>query len=182
MDRRSKSERLTSVAMGVIKSGQFLSAYVLLSVMISLMALDPIMRYLFGAPFFWSNEVTTYLMVAMVFNGFGIALLTGQHISINLIFDRLPPKAKNLMWIIISVAGLFYACLIGYALTLLAISSFTFQVRSPTAQIPILPWQIIAIWGLIGFLTAFILFTIRRIAIASGSSRVKIRFDKSTEF
>lgn len=182
MDRRSKSEQLTLVAMGIIRSGQFLSAYVLLSVMISLMALDPIMRYLFGAPFFWSNEVTTYLMVAMVFNGFGITLLTGQHITITLIFNRLPPKVQNLLWIIISVAGLFYACLVAYAVTLLAISSFSFQVRSPTAQILIFPWQIIVIWGLIGFLIAMILFAIRKIAIASGSSRGKIRIDKSTEF
>lgn len=179
MHRQGISEWLSLVATGIIKTGVLLSSYVCLSLMVILMALDPFMRYMVGSPFFWSNEVTTYLMMLMVFNGFGITLVKERHIRITLIFDRLPSKLQSVMWVITSLVGLFYVSFIGYALLRLTLTSFTFKVRSPTAEMLIYPWQVLAMVGITVFAVAMVMFTVRRIAIASGRRGEEIRIDKS---
>ena len=171
MRRRGITEWLSLVARGMIKTGGFLAAYVCLSVMIGLMALDPVMRYLAGSPFFWSNEVTTYLMILMVFNGFGRALLASKHIRVTLIFNRLPGKVQNVLWVIICLAGLFYVGFVTYAIVLLMLSSFTLGVRSEVTNILMFPWQIMVICGLIVFLVAMIVLTVRSVAVALGRSQ-----------
>jgi len=179
MHRQGISEWLSLMATGTIKTGVLLSSYVYLSLMVVLMALDPFMRYLIGSPFFWSNEVTTYLMMLMVFNGFGITLVKERHIRITLIFDRLPSKAQSVMWVITSLIGLFYVSCIGYALLRLTLTSFTFKVRSATAEMLIYPWQVLAMVGMVVFAVAMVMFTVRRIAIASERREEEIRIDKS---
>ena len=130
---------LAQTGTGIIKVGEFLSSYVYLSLMVALMALDPFMRYLIGSPFFWSNEVTTYLMVMMVFNGFGITLIRNKHIRVTLVFDLFPPKIQNVMWVITSLVGLSYVFFMGYALLRLTLSSIEYKVKSATLKCLFIP-------------------------------------------
>lgn len=181
MRRRGTTEWLSLVATGIIKTGSFVASYVCLSIMIFLMALDPFMRYIVGSPFFWSNETTTYLLILVVFNGFGITLVKEKHIRVTLIFNRLSRKVQNVLWVIICLAGLFYVSFLGYALIRLTLTSFTYRVRSETAEMLVFPWQMVAVWGLIVFLVAMIMFTVRRIAIASGCGE-QIGINKSISY
>jgi C4-dicarboxylate transporter DctQ subunit len=146
--------------------------------MILLMTLDPIMRYLLGRPFYWSNEVTTYLMVIMVFNGFCIALVKDKHVRVTLVFDRLPRRLQNMLWILTSVAGLIYVSFVGYALIRLTCSSFSFGVRSATTEMLVYPWQTIAIIGVIILFVTMVTFAVTRIAISLGRGREMIGIDK----
>jgi TRAP-type C4-dicarboxylate transport system permease small subunit len=170
---------LSLVAKNIIKAGDFVSSYVCLPIMLFLIALDPFMRYMMGSPFFWSNEISTYLMVLVAFNSFGVVLAKEGHIRVTLIFGRLSLKVQNVLWVIISLAGLFYVSFLGYALIRLTYSSFTYRVRSATAEMLVFPWQIIATWGLIVFLVAMIGFTVNRIVVASRQGREGIRIDES---
>ena len=117
-DKGEKRGRWIAVAKGMIRAGDFLASYVFLSLMVGLMTLDPIMRYIFGSPFYWSDEVTTYLMVLMIFNGFGVAFANEKHIRVMLVFDRLPVKVQNGLWVVICFIGLFYVLFLGYALSI----------------------------------------------------------------
>jgi TRAP-type C4-dicarboxylate transport system permease small subunit len=177
MHMQGISRLLAMVGTGTIRVGYFLSAYVYLTLMVFLMALDPVMRYLVGSPFYWSNEVTTYLMVLMVFNGFGIALIKDKHIRVTLIFDRLPLKVQNIMWVIISVIGLLYVTLLGYTLLRLTISSIEYRVRSATAEMLVYPWQIMAMVGMCIFLVAMIMFLKHKIAVATGRGQVELHIE-----
>lgn len=179
MRRRGITEWLSLVATGIIKTGGFLAAYVCLSVMIGLMALDPVMRYLAGSPFFWSNEVTTYLMILMVFNGFSITLVKDKHIRVTLLFSRLSRKVQNVLWVFICLVGLVYVGCLAYAVTLLALDSFTGGVRTYTAELLVFPWQMLVAWGLIVFWVAMIMFTIRKTAIALRRGGEEIEVEKA---
>jgi TRAP-type C4-dicarboxylate transport system permease small subunit len=165
----------------IIRSGGYLSSYFCLTGMIVLMALDPFMRYIVGSPFFWSNEVTTFLMMLVVFCGFGITLVKEKHIRVTLLFNRFPIKFQNALWIFISLAGLFYVGYLLYALTHLVVSSYKYQVRSETAELLIFPWQIIALCGLLVFLVSMILFTIKRVAIVFGHNEKRFEMNQATE-
>jgi len=120
MANQEKGNRLFAIGTVIIKAGDFIASYVFLVLMVGLMAIDPIMRYIFGSPFYWSNEVTTFLMMLVVFNGLGVALAKDKHIRVTLIFSRLPGKIQNLLWAGISLVGLFYVLFLGYAVLRLA--------------------------------------------------------------
>ena len=178
MVRRSMGEWLLLATVSLIKAARFVSSYVCLTCMIVLMTLDPIMRYMVGRPFYWSNEVTTYLMVIMVFNGFCVALVKDKHVRVTLVFDSLPRRLQNMLWVVISLAGLFYVSFVGYALIRLTFSSFSFGVRSATTEMLVYPWQIIAVFGVIVLFVTMVTFAVTRIAISLGRGREMIGIDK----
>lgn len=158
---------LQTIASSLVKTAFFLGCYVCLSGMLTLLALDPIMRYLVGKPFFWSNEATTYLMIIMVFNGFAIALVNDKHVRITLIFDHLGRKTQDVLWIIICLITLSYGSFLACTMILLALSSLQYGVISPTAELPMFPWQSAAAWGLIAFSIATIMVMARKISDSS---------------
>jgi TRAP-type C4-dicarboxylate transport system permease small subunit len=170
MQRRGTAEWLLLVTGGIVKTGFFISTYFCLIPMIGLMALDPILRYIVGSPFYWSNEVTTYLMILMVFNGLGITLVKGQHVRVTLLTSHLPRKIQSVLSAIVSVIGLFYVCFLVYSLILLTLDSFKFATRTITSEMLIFPWQMVGTWGLIIFFFAMIMIAARRIPIVLGFS------------
>jgi TRAP-type C4-dicarboxylate transport system permease small subunit len=178
MGKQEKGDRLLGIAMSVIKAGDFLASFVFLVLMVGLMAVDPIMRYIFGSPFYWSNEVTTFLMILVVFNGLGVALAKDKHIRVTLIFSRLPGKIQNLLWVAISLVGLFYVTFMGYALLRLTLSSIAYKVRTATAEMIVYPWQIMALIGMFVFAAAMVMHTAQRVAIAAGKREEDRKNDK----
>ena len=168
MQGRGATEWLTLVAGAIIKAGGYFAAYVCLSVMLALMIIDPIMRYLVGSPFFWSNEVSTFLMVVMFFTALGITLVTGKHVRVTVIFNILPHIVQNVLWVILSIAGLFYSGFLLFALIQLSISSFELRVRTHTSEMLIFPWQVIAVLGVMVFVVALVMLCVYRMAFTFG--------------
>jgi TRAP-type C4-dicarboxylate transport system permease small subunit len=107
-------------------------------------------------------------MIEMAFAGFAITLANGKHVRVTLIFDKVPRKVQNVLWVIISLVTTFYICIVTYAVTRLAFSSLTLGCVTSTSEIPFFPWQIVAALGLTVFLMALVIFTAKRIAIALG--------------
>jgi len=168
MQRRGVTKCLTSAASSIVKAGGCFAAYVCLSVMLTLMIIDPVMRYLVGSPFFWSNEVSTTLMVVMFFTALGITLVTGKHVRVTVIFNILPRVVQNVLWVILSIAGLFYGGFLLFALIHLTASSFDLGVKTHTSEMLVFPWQLIGVLGVIVFVVAMVIFTVYRIAYAFG--------------
>jgi TRAP-type C4-dicarboxylate transport system permease small subunit len=178
MSKRKKGNCLFAVATGIIKAGDFIASYAFLVLMVGLMAIDPVMRYIFGSPFYWSNEVTTFLMMLVVFNGLGVALAKDKHIRVTLIFSRLPGRTQNLLWVAISFVGLFYVLFMGYALVRLTLTSVAYKVKTATAEMAIYPWQVMALVGMFVFATAMVLHTAQKIAAAAGRREAERKDEK----
>jgi len=168
MPRRGLSEWLSLVARAIIRASGFFAAYVCLVGMLLLVISDPIMRYLVGSPIYWSNEVSTFLMVEMALCGLAITFAKGKHVRVTLIFNKLSRKAQNVMWVIISLLTLGFSGLLAYSVMQLALSSLEFNAKTETAELLTFPWQLAAALGLIVFFIALLVFTVKRIAIAFG--------------
>lgn len=71
------------------------------------------MRYVFGSPFVWLEEVQMWLIVWVVFFGGAAAVRTGNHVAIEFIVERFPKnlhKFATLMeFIIVSIVLWFLA-------------------------------------------------------------------------
>ena len=161
------TKSLLWVANLVIKTSGFIS-YACMVAMMLLVISDPFMRYMVGMPLYWSNEVSTFLMVAMAYTGLGIVFAKGGHIRVTLIFNRLPHRIRNILWIIIASLATLYIGILTYAVARLARVSFKVGRVTPTAELPYYPWQILVVLGLIVFTLALLIFTIKRLLIAFG--------------
>lgn len=180
MSRYGISGWLSRVGRAVIYVGGFVAAYIFLVGMLVLVISDPILRYLVGKPFYWSNEVSTFMMIEMCLISIGVGFAKGKHVRVTLIFNRLPGKVQDVLWIVASLITLFYSGLLMYAVTRLALSSLTFHALTPTAEIPFFPWQIIAGVGLVVFVVAMAMFTAQKVAAALSTKREIEEIEKKT--
>ena len=75
-----------------------------------------VMRGIFGAPTEWVLEISTYLIVAAGFLGFGVTLRRRGHIQVDFVVERFSPKAR---------------CVLDFCMTLLsALLFFIFMTES----------------------------------------------------
>lgn len=81
------------------------------------------MRYFFGSPLQWTEEVSSLLMIWIVMIGGVAAERDKEHLSIPLLLDCLPKKASNLINLLVSAAsivGLLYMAFLAYQLAMMA--------------------------------------------------------------
>jgi TRAP-type C4-dicarboxylate transport system permease small subunit len=62
--------------------------------MMMLTTADVFGRYFFNSPVLGAYEITEYLMMIMVFSFLAFAQSQNAHISVDIVFDRLPRKVK----------------------------------------------------------------------------------------
>ena len=65
-----------------------------------------VMRYAFGSPFSWAEELMLFLMILGVFSGAIAVTWRNLHIRIGTIVDRLSPTAQRVVQIIASLASI----------------------------------------------------------------------------
>ncbi|RFU93770.1 TRAP transporter small permease [Sphaerochaeta halotolerans] len=63
-----------------------------LAVMFLTVMLGVISRYIMSRPFVWTDELSRYLMIYMVFLGGTISFRAEKHPSLNFLIDKLPPR------------------------------------------------------------------------------------------
>lgn len=86
--------------------------------MVILVFLNASLRYLFSSGLTWSEELSRYAFVWVVFLGAISAFVEGSHIIVDLLIRKLPPSLKKVMFvivnlIIITIMWLFFDGLIG---------------------------------------------------------------------
>jgi TRAP-type C4-dicarboxylate transport system permease small subunit len=86
-------------------------AGILLSSMLLLICYAVLMRYFFLSPPGWIIEVTEDILLYITFLGAAWLLKERGHVSVDLIYERLNPKTKIVLDIIISIMGVII-CLI----------------------------------------------------------------------
>ncbi|MCL6575705.1 TRAP transporter small permease [Kyrpidia sp.] len=80
-------------------------------------------RYVFKSSPAWALEVFEFLMVWSIFLGFGMALRDNHHISVDLLYDRLPGGIRKIFDIISNFIGAAYSIFMtvtGVQITMLA--------------------------------------------------------------
>ncbi|MGI6031344.1 MAG: TRAP transporter small permease [Eubacteriales bacterium] len=90
-------------------------------VLVGITILGVVMRYVVGQPFQWLEEVSTSLFVWMALMGAACAVRTGGHVSIDMVVDFFPPKARKVADIFVFVIFMIVlGCMIYYG-TLISI-------------------------------------------------------------
>lgn len=103
------SERL---ATPVVWIGGALSALLIL-LTLGLTSYSVFMRYVIAKPPVWIDELTGYLLVALISLGIAEAYRRGNHIAIDLLTERLPPRTTRLRWLWSDFCVLVFAVILG---------------------------------------------------------------------
>jgi C4-dicarboxylate transporter, DctQ subunit len=160
------------LAKGIIDAAMFL-ANVCLAGMLILVCLNVILRYVFGQPLYWGDEIMIYLMILMVFLGFGYMLIENRHVRMTAIMERLSERTQNIMWVIISLLGIGYFSFLLLAGLYITIDAFQIGFISTITGWPIGPWQVVVCLGLGILLMASVWFAVNRVRIALGARSEK---------
>ncbi|MDR1933535.1 MAG: TRAP transporter small permease [Spirochaetales bacterium] len=87
------------------------------AVMGAVLALQIFMRYVINMPLIWSEELARYIFVWATFIGAGYGVRKKIHISMELIYMRLPVKARLAVTVFTNAAAIFvFAYLIPYGI------------------------------------------------------------------
>ncbi len=134
--------------------------------MMLIITYDVTMRYIFKSPTTWSFEVSTYMLVAIVFLGGAWTLPAGGHVSVDIVTERVKPKTRAIMGIITSVLAIVY-------LVIFSLASFDFTREAVVDHIrstqylgwPLWPVRSFLLLGGIMLLLEFIFRLIRFIKL-----------------
>ena len=94
-------------------------AGVSLTIVICITLAGVVMRKVVGQPFAWLEEMQLFFFIWTIFFGGSVAFRTGGQVSIDLIANRLKPKARRMLDLfdyIATVLILLYLCKGGYEL------------------------------------------------------------------
>lgn len=126
-------------------------AMVFLVVMTFLVVLQVFSRVIIGYSFAWTEEVVRFLLIWVTFLGAAVAFKYGAHISIDLLFNKLPVHLrKAAQWGITIICASFFMMLIVKGGQIVGL---TMVQLSPTLQIPMgYIYMVIPFSGLLQFI------------------------------
>lgn len=73
-----------------------------------LIVAEVVLRYGFSAPTVWGTELTTFLFATYVLLGGGFALLNGDHVRMDVLYGRLPPRGRAALDVLTAPFALLY--------------------------------------------------------------------------
>jgi TRAP-type C4-dicarboxylate transport system permease small subunit len=86
----------------------------MMAAIVAIMGAQVVARYIFGFPFVWAEEISTYLFIWIVFLGSGLAFQRRAHIALDYFVRRLPPAVFRRLHILLSLVVLAFLVLLGY--------------------------------------------------------------------
>ena len=99
------------------------TAGTLFAVTMVLVIVNVFSRYIFNFVFAWTEEVATSCFVYTVFIGAAWCLRTRQHVGVDLLVNRLPEKAREIVHLLTDIVILALNCYITYLAVLFMRSS-----------------------------------------------------------
>ena len=135
----------------------FISVLSLL-VLTAVVTFSVVMRYVFNAALTWSDEISTFCLVAIVFLALGHTLAQGGHIRVDFVANLLPPRMQQALELFGAIVGLTYAALLVWA-SWSRVSIF-FVRSTVSASGLYIPLYLPAIPLLVGTVTLFLLMVL----------------------
>jgi TRAP-type C4-dicarboxylate transport system permease small subunit len=137
------------------------AAAIVMIVMTALYAFNVLVRWAtpqFASTFAWVDEGARYMMVWIVFLAAGVALETGRHVLIDLVWPRFGPAALRVLFAVIDLVGLVFCAF----MVVLAVQLSLFVARSgqisPTLGVPA---YILYVAPAVGFASLSLLYLAR---------------------
>ena len=128
---------------------------IILTAMTLVVFYDVFARYVFHKPLEWGMEITTYMMLFIVFLGLGYTYQVDGHIRVDILFGVLSKKAQRALYIVGSVLTLVYVGIFIWKTGALAWEAYVDGLYSWTATkiylFPVYIWM--PIGGVLFFLT-----------------------------
>lgn len=128
---------------------------------------DVILRVAINEPIGNVVELSSYwYMVIMVFCGLAYAQRRGGHIDVDILYERLDPSAKAVLWAIGAVVSLLILCAITYWSIDSAMRAYEIRETAPASDLIIWPARFLVILGSGGMI-----LEILRQVLVSGADR-----------
>lgn len=105
-------------------------AALLVLIVFGVVAYSVFMRYVLGTPVTFSDELTGFIVVAMMALGAGKVLLRGEHFGVDLLTERAGPRAQWLVEIWGMIGVILVAAAVLYSAVLMVQFSYDFGVYS----------------------------------------------------
>jgi TRAP-type C4-dicarboxylate transport system permease small subunit len=86
----------------------------MMAAIVVIMGAQVVARYVFGHPFVWAEEISTYLFVWIVFLGSGLAFQRRAHIALDYFVRRLPSSVFAKLHLLLSLVVLAFLGLLAY--------------------------------------------------------------------
>jgi C4-dicarboxylate transporter, DctQ subunit len=102
---RAPSGFITWLCDGISHACLVIAALSLLGIVV-INGANVVMRYFFGSPFSWAEELMLFLMILGVFTGVVAVTWRNLHIRIDTIVDRLPPPWRRAVSVVASLASI----------------------------------------------------------------------------
>ena len=134
-----RDEDMTGVFAAVEKVGSVLEkivSCVCVIVMSILVFINVIARFVFNNSLAFSDEISTYLFVLMSFMGTAIAARRGAHLGLSIITDRVSPKARTIIGMLMYAISALFCLLIVVFGVQMVISQYQLGQESAAMQWP----------------------------------------------
>lgn len=73
---------------------------------------EVLQRYVFNAPTMWSDEIASYLLIAIVFLGLAQNLRQGSHIRIDVITNLVPTRTRLVLEVLAYAIGVVFSIML----------------------------------------------------------------------
>jgi len=87
------------------KAGKYTS--LILPIMVSIIVLEVVARYIFNSPTSWVHELSGLIHLILIFVGGAWVLLKGEHVVVDIVYARFPPKVQIIVRTATSVVFFF---------------------------------------------------------------------------
>ncbi len=128
--------KATGVFNNIIGSFAFVGGAFIVTAML-IVVLEVVMRYFLSRPQVWVAESVEYLLVWITFLAAAWILKIEGHVSVNLLFDRLNPRAQVVLGTITSVVSAIICFLFMVYGTQIVIEYFQKGIRTVTVLAPL---------------------------------------------
>ncbi|MFC3419014.1 TRAP transporter small permease [Salinicoccus hispanicus] len=96
-------------------------------------------RFVLDSPLVWSDELSRFLLLWMVFLGASVVSYKGAHLGVDFLFDYIPPRfTLALKAASVAVSLIFLSVLVFSSMELLRVAGYT---SSPALGIPMSYWR-----------------------------------------
>lgn len=111
--------------------------------MTALVVLASVMRYVFGAPFRFTEELVALLYSAILFLTMPLCTLRNQHIGMPLVVDRVRPVARRGLRMLASLVTLAFA--LWFSIEAIRFAAFSREIGARSEQVDLLLWPWMAV-------------------------------------
>ena len=134
-------------ATDVVTSAAAFVAGVVLILLMLLTTADVAGRYFFNSPINGVFDLTHFAVSIMTFLGLAYCGYRGGHVVIELLYDKLPPRARGVLNRVINLAGCVLFALIAWRTVVQSIDVREMGEASQMMEIPLFPLYCVVAFG-----------------------------------